>query len=322
MGLPRIFALGIGLLGLAAAGVTTWRLFGLEFGDRPVAIAMPAASDVKFVDANGIHFGYLEQGTGPLVLLFHGYPETARAWMPVQVKLAAAGYHVVAPFMRGYAPTSSPPNGDYTVDALGQDVLGLIDAFAVDHAIIVGHDWGASAVYAAATKDPTKIKAIVAVSIPHPRGITFSLPGLLKADHFLYYQLPWARRIVWSHDFAHIDRIYARWAPNFSPPSEVLQDVKATLRAPGGVEGALGYYWSFFAAGSEALAADSSITVPAGVIAGAADGTIDIARFEDARPAFAGSYTFVRLDNVGHFPETEAPDKVADAILSFLRGIQ
>jgi len=87
-------------------GSALW--MGLEFGARPPEslVTFTPAADVKFVDANGIHFGYIEEGTGPLVLLFHGYPETARSWAAVQHKLAAAGYRVVAPSLRGYPPTS------------------------------------------------------------------------------------------------------------------------------------------------------------------------------------------------------------------------
>ena len=72
---------------------------GMEFGARPEGSLKPieTAADVKFIDANGVRFAYIEEGQGPLVLLFHGYPETARSWKAVQAKIAAAGYHVVAP---------------------------------------------------------------------------------------------------------------------------------------------------------------------------------------------------------------------------------
>src|SRR5262245_60197892 len=89
----------LGLLAVGSLAVTT-----LEFGERPASSLRPIeiAPDIKFIEANGIRFAYIEEGQGPLILLFHGYPETARSWKVVQQRLAAAGFHVVAPYMRGY----------------------------------------------------------------------------------------------------------------------------------------------------------------------------------------------------------------------------
>src|SRR5262245_26387147 len=216
---------------------------GMEFGARPESSIQPlqVGDDVKYINVNGVRFAYIEEGQGPLVLLFHGYPETARSWAAVQHRLAAAGYRVVAPYMPGYPPTDFAP--DYSVKALGMDVLALIDLLSEDQkAIVVGHDWGAAAVYRAAAEDPSKIKKLVALSIPHARAFVGDPTVFWEAPHFVYYQFPWAERLLWSHDFAHIDRIYRQWAPNNAPPPEVMADVKATLRVPGATEAALAYY--------------------------------------------------------------------------------
>ena len=134
-----------------------------------------------------------------------------------------------------------------------------------------------------------------------------------------YYQLPIAERLVWSHDFAHVEWIYNEWAPDYRPSAAVLDDIKATLRAPGGIEGALGYYWSLFGdAGGDARAA-IDLAMPALVIAGASDGAVGRERYEAARAAFTGPYEYAELAGVGHFPQLEAPDRVADTILNFLR---
>jgi pimeloyl-ACP methyl ester carboxylesterase len=164
--------LGLALLVLGGLAVLVMLWIGLEFGSRPPESIRPlvVAPDVRFVDANGIRFGYVEAGEGPLVLLFHGYPETARSWSAVQRTVAAAGYRVVAPFMRGYPPTSFSPEGDYRGVTLGKDVLALIDALGAGSAVVVGHDWGALAVYAAVAQDPEKIEKLVAIAIPHARG--------------------------------------------------------------------------------------------------------------------------------------------------------
>jgi pimeloyl-ACP methyl ester carboxylesterase len=250
--------------------------------------------------------------------LFHGYPETARSWTNVQKRVAAAGYRVVAVYVRGYPPTGFA--ADYSVKALGQDVLALIAAFGDEGAIVVGHDWGAAAVYRAASENPAKISKLVAMSIPHPRGFVGDPTVFWQAPHFLYYQLPWAERLLWSNNFAHVDRIYREWAPSYEPPEEVLADVKATFRAPGATASTLGYYWAVFAGDSREAeaAAAKSITMPALVIVGSEDGPVHAGWFEKARPAFTGSYALVELGGVGHFPQLEAPEQTAEAILNFL----
>ncbi len=106
------------------------------------------------IDANGLRFAYLEQGRGPLVVMLHGFPDTAYTWAHVMPELARAGSRVVAPFMRGYHPTQLPKPGVIDPDTTGRDVLALIAALGEATAIVVGHDWGASAAYAAASLEP------------------------------------------------------------------------------------------------------------------------------------------------------------------------
>jgi pimeloyl-ACP methyl ester carboxylesterase len=306
---------------LVALGFAYAAYIGMEFGERPPSSLAPlqVGEDIKYVNVNGVRFAYIEEGQGPLVLLFHGYPETARSWATVQKRIAAAGYRVVAPYMRGYPPTDFAT--EYSVKALGLDVLALIDLLSEDEsAVVVGHDWGAAAVYRAAAEDPSKIKKLVALSIPHARAFAGDLTVFWEAPHFVYYQFPWAERLLWSNDFAHIDRIYKQWAPNYSPTPEVMADIKSTLRVPGATESALSYYWTLVrtpTAENEAVAA-KDIAVPTLIITGSGDGPMITGRFEKARSAFTGPYKLVELGGVGHFPQLEAPDQTAEAIINFL----
>jgi pimeloyl-ACP methyl ester carboxylesterase len=316
--LRRLFILLI-VLAIGAAG--SWFWMGLELGEQPTQALTPA-SDVKFVEANGVRFAYLEEGAGPLVLLLHGYPETARSWSTVQHRLAAAGYRVVAPYMRGYPPSGLPANGDFSVTALGEDAAALIGALGSSRAIVVGHDWGASAALSVATNHPEMVQTLVTIAIPHPRSFAGDPSLFLDAPHFVYYQAPWAERLVWSHDFAHIDSIYRQWAsPKYQAPRDVLDDIKASLRAPGGVRGALSYYWGLFKPGGlDPKAGERTISVPSLVMAGADDGAVSTARFAKARGAFLGRYQYVEIAGAGHFPQLEAGEQTADAILAFLNA--
>src|SRR5580704_11780688 len=99
------------------------------------------ADALHFVDANGLKFAYLEEGTGPLVLLLHGFPDTAHTWDDLRPQLAAAGFRAVSPFTRGYHPTGVPDR-DATQETLARDALALIEALGESSAVVVGHDWG------------------------------------------------------------------------------------------------------------------------------------------------------------------------------------
>jgi pimeloyl-ACP methyl ester carboxylesterase len=134
--------------------------------------------DVRFVQANGLRFGYLESGSGPLVLLVHGFPDTAHTWDATRAVLAGAGFRAVAPFTRGYAPTEVPAQEAYDSDTLGRDLLAIIPALGAQSAVIVGHDWGASAAYSAAGIEPAAVRLLVTLAIPHPASIT-PTPGLI-----------------------------------------------------------------------------------------------------------------------------------------------
>lgn len=311
-----LFVIFLVVLGFAYAAY-----IGMEFGARPSPSAQPMQlpADVKMIEANGIRFAYIEEGQGPLVLLFHGYPETARSWAQVQHRIAAAGYRVVAPYMRGYPPSDF--GSDYSVKTLGQDVLALIDAFGEQSAVVVGHDWGAAAVYRAAAENPSKISKLVALSIPHSRAFAGDPTIFWEAPHFIYYQFPWAERLLWSNDFAHVDRIYRTWAPNYNPPPAVMEDIKSTLRVQGATESALSYYWALFradAAENEAAAA-KELSMPTLIVTGAEDGPVRTGRYEKARSAFTGPYKLVEIGKVGHFPQLEAPDQTGEAIVNFLQ---
>ncbi|MDT5139865.1 MAG: hypothetical protein QOD58_4127, partial [Mycobacterium sp.] len=94
------------------------------------------ADEIQFVDANGLRFAYLEEGTGPLVLMLHGFPDTAHSWDDLRPRIAAKGYRAVSPFMRGYHP-SGIPDRDPDQETLARDPLALIDALGAGDAIVI-----------------------------------------------------------------------------------------------------------------------------------------------------------------------------------------
>jgi pimeloyl-ACP methyl ester carboxylesterase len=170
---------------------------------------------IHFVDAKGLKFGYLEEGSGPLVLMLHGLPDTAHTWDDLRPRIAAKGYRAVSPFMRGYHPTAIPDR-DPDQETLARDPLALIEALGAHDAIIIGHDWGASAAYGAAALGPDRVKKLIVIGIPHPAALKPSLKKRWGVRHFAAYKLPGAAGRFARNDFAALPAIYRRWSPTFS----------------------------------------------------------------------------------------------------------
>src|SRR5215831_12141247 len=121
----------------------------------------------RTVLANDLEFGVLEAGAGPLALCLHGFPDTAHTWKFLLPALAEAGFHAVAPFMRGYAPTGIPADGAYQVGALVADAVALHEVLGGDEdAVLIGHDWGAEAAYGAAAFAPGRWRRLVTLAVP------------------------------------------------------------------------------------------------------------------------------------------------------------
>src|ERR1700761_3698504 len=150
----------------------------------------------RTIEANGIRIHLAEQGQGPLVLFCHGFPESWYSWRHQLAALAEAGFHAVAPDMRGYGLTEAPQEIErYTLLHLVGDMLGILDALGEKTAVIVGHDWGAPVAWHAALLRPDRFRAVVGLSVPYrPRGgvaPTTVMPQNPDAQFYqLYFQKP------------------------------------------------------------------------------------------------------------------------------------
>lgn len=271
--------------------------------------------DVRFVTAGGLRFGYLESGSGPLVLLVHGFPDTPYSWDAARAALARAGYRAVAPFTRGYAPTEIPSDGKYDPDALGGDLLSLVHALGERSAVIVGHDWGASAAYSAAALAPSAVRLLVTIAIPHPASLVPTPRALWAVRHF--FALGQRRAVKWvpDRDFAYVDELVRRWSPAWNPAPGETAAVKAIFRDPASLDAALGYYRALrpWMPPSHRI----KITVPTVCFAGDTD-ILPTSAYERARSRFTGSYEVVEMPG-GHFMHREHPQVFIDHLLRVLR---
>ncbi len=270
--------------------------------------------DVKFVDANGLRFGYLESGSGPLVLLVHGFPDTAHSWDATRPALAAAGFRAVAPFTRGYAPTEIPKGEAYDSDTLGRDVLALIRALGGAPAVVVGHDWGASAAYSAAALEPDALRLLVTVAIPHPASVTPTPSAIWAVRHFFSLRRRNAVRWMPKDDFAHVDELVHRWSPKWDVPPGETDAVKAIFRNPANLDAALGYYRALRPWPPSSHR--PKIRVPTVCFGGDSD-LLPIAAYERARSRFTGPYEVVEMPG-GHFMHREHPTIFNEKLLGVL----
>ena len=146
---------------------------------------------LRFIEANGIRMRVAEQGAGPVVLLCHGFPESWYSWRHQLKALADAGYRAVAPDMRGYGQTDRPDEIErYTLLHLVGDMVGLLDALAVETAVIAGHDWGAPVAWHAALLRPDRFRGVIGLSVPfRPRGPAPPTSVMPKTDDAVFYQI-------------------------------------------------------------------------------------------------------------------------------------
>jgi len=226
---------------VAVAGALAMALsLGIKgFAASPAQVSQPKADkpNMRFIQTNGINMRIAEMGSGPLVLLLHGWPESWYSWRHQLPALADAGFHVVAPDMRGFGKTDAPkPVEDYDIRKLTADIAGLLDALGEKSAVVVGHDWGAVVAWHCLLLYPDRFRGLVAMSVPYRGRPSESPIEILKkayGDNFfymLYFQEPGVAETEFDADPRGIlSRLYV--SPNAPRETPAVTDPK---RAAGG----------------------------------------------------------------------------------------
>jgi len=284
--------------------------------------------EAKYVTANGLEFAYLEAGEGPLVVLLHGFPDSARTWEAQMVALAEAGYRVVAPFLRGYPPTQIPADGRYDVRTLGRDLVELVDVLGEgEPAHVVGHDFGSMMVYAAAAESPGSFRRAAIIAVPHPT--TFArialTPKLVHHSYHLWFLATPGIGLAGAanDDMALVDYIWDYWTPAHTDNRAHVARVRGeTLSAPGALEAAVAYYRQLIGTVEQPGIPPELMEpteVPMLAIYGA-DDPIPGEIAHDEAQHYPRGYRRADVAGARHFTHRDAPEEVNRLLLDWLGG--
>ncbi|MEV6766958.1 alpha/beta hydrolase [Streptomyces sp. NPDC051105] len=312
----------------------------------------------RLIDVNGIRLHIAEEGSGPLVVLLHGFPESWHSWQHQFGPLAAAGFHVVAPDQRGYGSSDHPEDVDaYSIFHLVGDVVGLIRELGEDKAFVVGHDWGAPVAWHTALFRPDLVRGVAGLSVPPPfRGTRPPLQAMDEMFGGRFYWNYFDRPGVADAEFGRDPRTTLRkfffsasgesgsvGQPLVDPERGWLADMPDPERLPEwfteedldaltesfsqGFTGALNWYrnldrnWELTAPWQGAR-----VTSPALYVYGD----------RDVVPAFPGTPELIerlpvlmpnlvreplKLAGCGHWTQQERPDEVNAALVEFLKSL-
>ncbi|MEP7301015.1 MAG: alpha/beta hydrolase [Caldimonas sp.] len=319
-----------------------------------------ATPKLRFIRTNGITMRIAEMGSGPLVIFVHGWPESWYSWRHQLPALAAAGYHAVAPDMRGYGKTDKPaPVEDYDIHHVSADLVGLIDALGAKTAVLVAHDWGAIVAWQCMSLHPDRFTALVAMSVPHagrgPRSLVDTFRHAYGDDFFyiLYFQEPGVAEQEFDADPRGIlSRLYLsprspREAPEVTDPKRAaggwIPRMGAARGLPdwltsedldyyvdeftqAGFRGGINYYRNFQRNwDTTPQLAGALIRQPVLFIAGSKDVVLRGATAEQLtammKPVAPDLRGVKLIPGIGHWVQQESPAECNAAIVEFLAGL-
>ncbi len=276
---------------------------------------------------NGIRMHYVTQGEGPLVVLLHGFPEFWYSWRLQIPVLAAQGFTVVAPDLRGYNDSDKPRTG-YDMPTLLRDIEGLIRGLGYSDAVIVGHDWGGALAWAFAMRYPQMTKRLIVLNAPHPVTFARELRNPKQRAmswYVLAFQLPWLPEALLAYNHAEaVGRlIYEAAMRKEAFPPEVLLRYQQAMSKPGALTAGLNYYRFLVRANVLDILRGTppfqeKIAAPTLLIWGEQDIALSI-ELTEGLEEWVPDIQIKRIADSGHWVQQEQPDLVNQYLLEFLR---
>ncbi|MDZ4825538.1 MAG: alpha/beta fold hydrolase [Actinomycetota bacterium] len=266
------------------------------------------------IDVNGTGIEVEDQGSGPPVLLIHGWPDTHDMWRHQVAALTAAGYRTIAPDLRGFGASDKPEGVEhYSIPFVVGDLLGVLDNLGVEKAHVVGHDWGAAIAWATAALVPDRVETLTALSVGHPSAfVGAGMPQREKSWYMLLFQFEGiAEQWLTMNDWAN----FAQWSRH---PG--IDDVKRRHPTPESMTPGLNYYRANIPPAT--LVGPPlefpPIAAPTMGIIGTNDFALTESQMHDSQKFVSGPWRYERLEGVDHWMTIEAPDQVNALLLDFL----
>jgi len=290
----------------------------------------------RTVRANGIALHVAELGTGPLVLLLHGFPQFWWAWHQQLVDLADAGYRAVAVDLRGYGASDKPPRG-YDSPTLGADMAALVTSLGATDAMVVGSDVGGTLAWTMAASHPRVVRSAVVLGAAHPLRWRAALrpgagPAQRRASAYVLrtFQVPRRAEHLLSADSHWVRELFDRWTgPRWRGTPGYVADVERYAQAmrihPVSFCAAEHYRWtvrSLVRADGRrfAQAVRAPITAPVLHLHGDFDTCVLPATAQGSGQFVTGRYEWRVLDGVGHFPQNEVPELVSGELIRWAKS--
>jgi epoxide hydrolase 4 len=277
----------------------------------------------RTVDIGEVRLHCAEMGRGPLVLLLHGFPECWVAWRNQIPALAAAGFRVVAPDLRGYGKSDKPRGLDaYRIEVLARDVARLIEALGVERAHVVGHDWGGAVAWSFAMWHPERLDRLGILDAPHPAQFSRALKRprqFLRSSYSLFFQLPWLpEAVLRAGDFFLLRRLF-RFDPERKGAysEEDIEQIVAAAREPGALTAMVNWYRAVVQRPTHTRW--KPIERPVQVIWGGKDRYLMPELAEPDRE-WVPDARVTRIPEASHWVPADAPEKVNGLLIDFFRA--
>jgi pimeloyl-ACP methyl ester carboxylesterase len=273
-----------------------------------------------YADIGDVQLHYVEAGEGPLIVLLHGFPEFWYGWRLQIQPLAAAGFRVVAPDMRGYNLSSRPEDAAaYDTGKLADDVQGLVHERGAESAMLVGHDWGGTAAWATAMYHPEVVDRLAILNAAHPRKLSQGLhhPDQLRRSwYFFFFALPGLPESVVMANNWHFFRHFLQDADPAFSKEEIDRYVEAWSQ-PGAATGMINYYRSSVRQSKGADAALRPISAPTLVIWGQDDGYLGPDLAEPDHDDVPHLDRVERVPDASHWVHHDASERVNQLLAEF-----
>jgi pimeloyl-ACP methyl ester carboxylesterase len=292
---------------------------------------MAVLDDVELRDGyaglSEVRLHYVEAGSGPLVVLLHGFPEFWYGWRFQIPALAAAGFRVVAPDMRGYNLSSKPAGvSAYATRRLAGDIRDLIRERGATDALLAGHDWGAAVAWVTAMNHREAVARLAILNVPHPRQMLAALrrpgPQLGRSWYMFFFQLPWLPEqavaagdwLFFRYGFEHDAR------PGAFPPEDIARYREAWSQ-PGAATAMINYYRAALRrAPSRTVAEMRPVEAPTLVIWGERDRYLGAELSQPSTSDVPRLERVVRLPEATHWVQHDEPERVSQLLIEFFKG--